>query len=88
MPDQPAPEATPPVTGTPAPAPAPAAGAPAGPAPLPQRKPRPVAKDPRTATVRVTMFPDPIRVQPGELPSLRAQGLLVADSPTPPEETS
>jgi hypothetical protein len=67
-------------------APAAAPGVPAD-SPAPQRPVSvpAVAAAGQKVRVRVTMFPDPIDVDPGEIPALRGQGLLVED-PTPPTE--
>jgi hypothetical protein len=58
------------VPARPAVPPAAAAPAPSEPAPAPAGQ---------KVRVRVTMFADPIDVDPGEIPALRGQGLLAED---------
>lgn len=48
--------------------------------------PQPAAGGPGKVKVRVTMFADPIDVDPGEIPALRGQGLLVEDPDGRPVE--
>lgn len=73
------PEIPPAAEDTPSPEPEQAIpAAPAAAAPAPSRK----------VKVRVTMFPDPIDVDPGEIPALRGQGLLIEDTTATPEGTT